>query len=396
MKKHIFFLSLVMLFQAKLLFAQDTIATTPSPVKTFHIAIFAPMYLDSMFNNADFNSSKAIPKFMMPAVEFVQGAHIAFDTLALNGKSAEVSIYDSKSFTRPVPWLIKYNKLDNIDLIIGAVKEPDYGQLADFALQKNIPFISAIYPNAGGIHENPFVFIANSTLKAHCEGIFSYILQKHGTDKVYIIKKKGDDRIENYFREINTKEGKPLLNIKTIMVDSTISSYSLRYRIDTMHTAVIIGASLDEDLAKSLADACYPIQKKHPLILIGMPNWDGFRSLYQKDAYTDFPIRFTTPHFEAKDNLFDSVLVKKYFQLYRAKPSDMAYKGFGMAWYFTNLLLKYPNDFVSHINDTSLAAFHNYNFRPVYSDPKQGVPDYYENKHLFVMQILNGDIIREW
>jgi len=122
MKKHIFFLSLVMLFQAKLLFAQDTIATTSSAVKTFHIAVFAPMYLDSMFNNADFNSSKAIPKFMMPAVEFVQGAHIAFDTLALNGKSAEVSIYDSKSFTRPVPWLIKYNKLDNIDLMIGAVK----------------------------------------------------------------------------------------------------------------------------------------------------------------------------------------------------------------------------------------------------------------------------------
>ena len=216
MKKIIFFLSLVMLFLvAKLLRAQDTIASRLSLTKTFHIAVFAPMYLDSMFNNADFNSSKSIPKFSMSAVEFVQGAHIAFDTLALNGKSAEVSIYDSKSVTRPIPWLIKYNKLDNVDLIIGAVKEPDYRQLADFALQKNIPFISAIYPNAGGVHENPFLFIVNSTLKAHCEGIFSYILQKHGTDKVYLIKKKGDDRIENYFREINNKEGKPLLNIKT-------------------------------------------------------------------------------------------------------------------------------------------------------------------------------------
>ena len=71
-----------------------------------------------------------------------------------------------------------------------------------------------------------------------------------------------------------------------------------------------------------------------------MPNWDGFKSLIKKDAYKDFPIRYTTPHYDAKNNLFDSLLIQKYFQLYSAKPSDMAYKGFEMACYFTNLLLQ--------------------------------------------------------
>ena len=180
------------------------------------------------------------------------------------------------------------------------------------------------------------------------------------------------------------------------MVDSTISTYSLMNRIDTLHTAVIIGASLDERFAKSLADACYPIQKKHPLILIGMPNWDGFRSLYQKDVYKDFPIRYTTPHYDSTDNPFDSILVKKYFQIYRTKPSDMAYKGFGITWYFTNLLLQYPDSIISHINDSALSVFHDYNFRPVYIEKQNDTPDYYENKHLFIMEILNGDITREW
>ena len=167
-------------------------------------------------------------------------------------------------------------------------------------------------------------------------------------------------------------------------------------RIDTLHTAVIIGANLEERFARSVADACYPIQKKHSLILIGMPNWDGFKSLYRKDTYQDFPIRFTTPHYISKDNLFDSLLIKKYFQLYRAKPSDMAYKGFGITWFFTNLLLQYPNDVMSHINDTSFAVFHDYNFRPVFLEKQNEVPDYFENKHLFIMEILNGDIVREW
>ena len=395
MKKNILILSVVMIIAvSQSLFAQNE-ATTTLP-ETYHIAIFAPLYLDSAFSNGQLSSDNSIPKFIMPAVEFVQGAHIALDTITVNGKSVVASIYDSKSYLQPISWLIKYRKLDNVNLIIGSVKDPDYRELADFALEKNIPFISATYPNDGGILANPFLVIVNSTLKANCEGIFSYLLQKHGTDKIYIVKKKGDDRMDNYIRSINYEEGKPLLNIKTIMVDSTISTYSLMNRIDTLHTAVIIGATLDEDLAKSLADACYAIQKKHSLVLIGMPNWDGFRSLYKKDAYTDFPIRYTTPHYDAKNNSADSILIKKYFQLYRAKPSDMAYKGFGVTWYFTNLLLKYPGEIMSHLNDSSLSVFHNYNFRPVYIEKQNKTPDYYENKHLFIMEILNGDVVREW
>ena len=394
MKKNFLFLIVALIFASlQFSYAQNEIATPP---KTYHIALFAPLYLDSAFSMDEMNSGTSIPKFIMPAVEFVQGAHIALDTLTFNGKSAEVSIYDSKSYTQPISWLIKYKKLDNVDLIIGSVKDLDYHELADFALQRNIPFVSATYPNDGGIIANPFLIIVNSTLKANCEGIFSYLLQKHGTDKIYIIKRKGDDRIENYFRNINYSEGKPLLNMRTIMVDSTISTYSLMNRIDTLHTAVIIGASLDERFAKSLADACYPIQKKHPLILIGMPNWDGFRSLYQKDVYKDFPIRYTTPHYDSTDNPFDSILVKKYFQIYRTKPSDMAYKGFGITWYFTNLLLQYPDSIIYHINDSALSVFHDYNFRPVYIEKQNDTPDYYENKHLFIMEILNGDIMREW
>jgi hypothetical protein len=392
MKKNIWFVLFVSVFSVTQLFAQNTIPKN----KIYRIAIFSPMYLDSVFASTTFMTDKSIPKFVMPAVEFVQGAHIALDTLLLNGKNAEVYMYDSKSNTQPISWLIKYDKLNAIDLIIGAVRDPDYHELADFALQKNIPFISATYPNDGGIIANPFLIITNSTLRANCEGIFSYLMQKHGTDKIYLIKRKGDDRIENYFRSINTTEGKPLLNIKTIMIDSTISAYSLWNRIDTTKAAVIIGASLDENFAQSLADACYSIQKKHSLTLMGMPNWDGFRSFYKKDAYKDFPILYTSPHYDEEKNYFDSLLTQKYFQLYRARPSDMAYKGFEMAYYFTNILVNYPNDFMSHINDSAYSVFHSFNFRPVYIDKKNETPDYFENKHLFILQILNGAIARVW
>ncbi len=395
MKKNIWFFGLILIIAStKISFAQDNY--NAQDTKVSRVAIFAPMYLDSVFSNASFSTSNSIPKFIMPAVEFVQGAQIALDTLTLNGKKAEVFIYDSKSFSRPISWLIKNKLLDSIDLIIGSVKEPDYQELANFAVQKEIPFVSATYPNDGGVTENPFVLIVNSTLKTHCEGIFSYLVQKHGTDKIYLVKKKGDDRIDDYIKAVNIQDGKPLLNIKTIALDSSISSYALLRKIDTTESCVIIGASLNETFATKLADACYPIQKNHPLVLIGMPNWDGFKSLARKDAYPDFPILYTTPHYEAKSNVFDSLLIQKYFQLYRSKPSDMAYKGFQTTYFFTNLLLNYPTDFMAHVNDNKNPVFHNYTFMPVYVGTQTTIPDYFENNHLFIMQILNGEIDRAW
>ena len=115
--------------------------------------------------------------------------------------------------------------------------------------------------------------------------------------KFILLKRRGDDRIENYFKSINTAEGKPLLNIKTIMIDSAISSYSLLNRIDTTQACCY---NRRQALMKLLPGTWQmPVilfRKNIRLVLIGMPNWDGFKSLTKTDRYKDFPIRYTTPH----------------------------------------------------------------------------------------------------
>lgn len=362
----------------------------------YRVAIFAPIYIDSAFMGSKLRSQKTIPKLMVPGLEFVQGAQMAFDTMNVNGKKVEAFIYDSKDPKQSVPWLIKNKKLDSINLIIGSVKEPEFSHLSQFAVTNKIPFVSATYPNDGGLRNNPYVVIVSSTLKAHCEGIFSYLVQKHGTDNIYLFRKKNDSRIDNYFKEINNVEGKPLLKIKTIMLDSSVSSTGLGYLVDTTKPMVIIGASLDETFSVKLADACYPLQKTNTLTLIGMPNWDGFRDFYKKDAYKGFPIKYSTPHYVSPDNGFTNFLKNKYFKLFRAEPSEMAYKGFESTYYFTNILLKYNKQFMDHLNEPSLAGFHEYNFRPVNHNPQNTGVDYFENKRLFIMQILNGESLRQW
>jgi len=392
-KRSYYILMIVIVFINQNLFAQNNF----NQQKVYKVGVFAPLYLDSVFTNSQLRSDKTIPKFIMPAIDFVQGAEIAFDTLSLYNERVEAFIYDTKSFSQPLPWLIQNSLLDSLDLIIGSVRDVDFKQLSDFSARKNIPFISATYPNDGGVTGNPNLIIMNATLKAHCEGIYSYILQNHGTDKIFLLKKSGvqEDKIVSYFKMLNEQEGKPLLNIQTIHIDSTISPY-FKSRLDSTKSTVIIAGSLDEAFAKTVTDACYAVRKNYPIILIGMPNWDGFKIFSAKNAYKDFPVHFTTPYYNSKSSWFNTILTNEYFSRYKSKPSDMAYKGFETTYMFTKLLLKFPTDFLSHLNDKSLSIFNEYNFRPVYFKKNARNPDYLENKHLYVMRILNGAITREW
>lgn len=364
----------------------------------YKVGIFAPLYLDSVFNKNTFKYRQAVPRFIMPAVDFVQGALIALDSLQSGENYIDASVYDTKSYTENIYDLIRNKKLDSLQLIIGSVRDEDFTQLAAFALQKNIPFISATYPNVSGITENPFLVVMNSTLKSHCDAIYSYILQNHGSDKIYLCRQKGkqEDMVASYFKMRNEQDGKPLLPIQVLNMDDNINAAFLKSKLDSNSNNIIIGGSLDETFAGNMAKASYELHKTYPIQLIGMPNWDNFSALYNKKNLSGLPVYFTTPFYTDKTNVFSKTLTTAYFNKYKGKPTDMAFKGFESVYLFTKLLTKYPNSFMSHISDKNLNVFCEYNFRPVKQNDKASVPDYFENKHLYLIKILNGTISRAW
>lgn len=386
MKRYLILLCLVMsLFSAK----SQQLAPYPATLK---VAIMAPLYLDSAYNS-DWEKGN-LPKYMLPGLEFVQGATIALDTMQKSDVKIEAHIIDTKAGIRTVPWLIKYGGLDKMNLIIGSVKEPEFRQLADFAAAKHIPFISATYPNDGGIRNNPYLAVVNTTLKGHLDGIYGYLVQRHSMSQILLIKKRNDNRIENIFREINKATSAPLLKYRTIAVDS-INASQLAMLIDTTKPAIIVGASLNENFALNLADACYPLAKTNDITLIGMPNWDGFKEFYNQERYKDFPILFTTPHTDADSSAFKNFLGNTYFTKYLARPTDMAYKGFESAYYFINILRAHPDSVMEHLNEDQFACFHTFNFQPVFLSGNE-TPDYFENKKVTIVEILNGEMRKRW
>jgi Periplasmic binding protein len=367
-------------------------------VKCYKVGIFAPLYLDSAFAGNTYRySNKTFPKFTLPGLDFVQGAQVALDSLPLADVKFETYIYDSKSYFQNIPFLISNKQLDSLDILIGSVKDLEFTQLASFAKQKNIPFISATHPNDGGTIANPFMVIVNPTLKSHCEAIYSFLLQNHGTDKIYLVRRPGaqENSVEQQFKRINEPDGKPLLHIEVINLLTDDFSV-LTAKLDSNRNSIIIGGSLNEGFANNLATFAQSVSSSYNITLVGMPNWDGFNSLLKNKKLKDFPVFYTSPFFNNKWDSNSKKIKEVYLRKYKGVPSDLSYKGFEITLQFTKLLGKYPDDLMSHLNDYPYKIFSDYKFRPVFLKKDSEIPDYFENKNLYFVKILNGNYSRAW
>ena len=367
-------------------------------LKTYRVGIFAPIYLDSVAKGGIYQYGKSFPRFTVPGLDFMQGAMVALDSMPLYNARIDARLYDSKSKTETLDSLESRLELDSLDLIIGAVKDEEYLQLAGIAKKKHIPFISATYPNDGGITGNPFLVILNSTLKAHCESIYDFLSREHVKDNIILVKQSGvqEDKVAGYFNQLHDADWGGSVKFKTFHTDSNF--HALKTILDSNRTNVIIGASLDETFAANLAITASSLHAKYKTKLIGMPNWETFASFVnpKKAVVSDFPVYVTSPYFNYKIDSFSKLLQDVYLKKYKGKPSDYAYKGFETVFVFCKLLTMYSDDMLNHLNEYPYKIFTEYRFKPVLQGKQNGNPDYIENKHLYWIKILNAVPARAW
>lgn len=393
--KRLFFVLLVFL-SAFAVNAQDSLVTKKQDsvsVKKYRVGIFANLYLDSSFTGDEYRFANQMPRHLLPGLDFVQGALLAVDSLSTN-KNLEVVIYDLRSFDQSLPEIYKRNGFDSLHLMIGAVSGTEYMTLAEVALQKNIPFVSATFPNDGGVTNNPFTIIVNSTLSVHCEALYNFVMRHNPTANLVYIRRKGqqEDRLAASFDEYNKgANGGRLLKWKNVMLTDVFTTADLAVHLDSTKTNVIISGSLDESFGLRLANNANALRKKYDFELVGMPTWDAIKDL-SKPEYKELPIYYSTTFYNTGTVAYAN-FTKAFSELTYGRPSDLAYKGFELSWHFINLLLKYDDELMQHLNERTFKAFNEYDFKPIFNKTS-GRPNYFENKRVYILKRSNGVVSR--
>jgi len=360
------------------------------------IALFVPLYLDSAYDATDnYRYGKTFPKQSIPGLEFYLGAELAMDSLSVMGQSYKLYVFDTRSASGNISTISYQPVMDSIDLIIGPVSGTEYLQLASLAQRKNIPFISATYPNDGGIKNNPHVVIVNAKLNTHIQSIFNYILRNMTGNRIIYVRRKNtaDDRVAEVFKSLNQSGTGSLVKMETVMLPDNMLPNDIAAKLDSMKENVVITGSLDENFGRNVAVATLGMSRSYRTTLVGMPTWENLKDLSRPD-FNVIPIIYSASFFNNPEDAWSIKFEENYRKQTFSKPSDMAYKGFELTWLFSQLLNKYDSSLISHLGEKEFRLITDYDFRPIMWSKENTVPDYYENKRVFIIKRFNGTATR--
>jgi hypothetical protein len=355
--------------------------------ETYNIALFAPIYLDSVFSNSSDLPGRTLPKYVLSGLDFYEGAQLALDSLQQQGVKLNVFVYDSKARANNPNSLLAARKLDSTDLIIAAVSNPEIRELADIARSKQINLVSATYPNDAGITENPYFLITNSMLRTH-ESVLQHYLQENFANKNILLFHRNTpldkhivaDVKADYEKENSSKKS----HIREVVWNDSTSDATLSQYLLTDRPNLCIITSLDELSAKTIVRKLSVQTANYPIQVYGMPTWDVMK--FKEAEFKGMQIYYTSPYFNDQTDAYSHYINDYFKRVYKMHPSDMAFKGFELTWYFVKQLMTNGVYFNGEVNDASKKVFNAFNYQPVYLRDGEKMPDYFENKNVYIIQ----------
>lgn len=368
-----------------------------APSQNPRIALFVPLFLDSAFDaSGKYKFGKTVPKYMSAGLDFYQGAGIALDSLDKEGIKLDVQVYDAKNTRQSVYKLTDSGALDSVGLIIGAVSGKEYLDLASIAKEKKIPFVSVTYPNDGGISENPYVVIVNSKLNTHLQVIYNYILKNMGTSKLVMLRRQNgaDDRVTGVFKSLNATGNSEVLNIKTVTLSNTFTAKDIAASLDSTRENVIICGSLDDNFARNIISFSLPLLANYKITLVGMPTWENITGLSRPDL-KNLPILYSASFYNpGPENEWVKSFTQKFGRGSYTSPNETAFRGFEIIYRFAHLLQNGKAGITGNLNDSTHTILTNFDFKPVYKSKSSTIPDYYENKRVYMLKQWNDELTK--
>ncbi len=366
-------------------------AQSAHPIK---VAVFAPIYLDSAFNGANYKLGNSnLPRNILPGLEFYNGVMMAIDSLTAEGVNAEVLFFDLKNSAEPIPQLLAKPEMADVSLMIASFNNRnDIKPLADFALSKKIPLLSETYPNDGGVSENPYFVLINSTLKTHVDALYKYVQRNYSTANLVWVKRKGavEDMIQQFFADMQKKTPSIPLKIKTMELVDTFATADLMVSLDSNKQNVLICGTLNEPFGTAVMKTL-SANRDYNCTVIGMPTWDGFKDLGKSDL-KGVELIYSSPYYFPRTDKTSQLIISRYKNKFQARPSDQVLKGFESMYHFTKLLIKYKQDLVHNLSDKSFRVFNDFDIQPIKFKRENLQADYLENKKIYFIKKLDGQI----
>lgn len=276
------------------------VATTTTINKATRVAVVLPFMLDSY-----------APNEQSRMVEYYQGFLMAAEKLKRYGYSFEIHTFDSGPETNSLAGLLSSGKLDNMNLIIGALHPTHNKQLAKFASEKEIPLVIPFTSKEDEIFSNPMVYVVNTLQSYFFSEVIDHFTKKFPRANVIFVSDSTKSNKKEFIAALTEGLDKNKIPHTTIGIESIKNAakeivQTEENKADTVNLAAIkkIMSNDRENIFIPLSSSAVTLASLvPPLILLksdtinmpefklfGYPEWQIYANdmraqLYEADTY---------------------------------------------------------------------------------------------------------------
>ena len=347
------------------------------------ISLLLPFELDVIdYANA---SLKDLDKAKI-ALDFYQGFKMGLDSIAINGDAQfRLQVFDSKDDPTQLGTLAAKPSIKNSDLIVGPIFPNGVKSFSTYSKSLKIPLVSPLAASDPEVFNNPYLITVNNSLDQHTYKAVSFIKTELKPKKVILIR-SGD--AEEYKYAVPFKKGMDSLakGLSFSQIGIKAVGYANVYKyLNPIGLNVIVLPSTDRVFLVTLFKELEKLTGKFQIAVIGHPGWEraqflDFSLLEKLNTYLTSAYQID---YKSTRNL---EFIKHYRSQFSLEPSEYAFKGFDVGYYFGKLMSEKGKDFLIELTKQPFDGIHN-DFKFV-KDAKFG----YYNSNLMVLKYQEGQL----
>ena len=370
---------------------QEKVSDCRDPInktRIYNIALMLPLYLEQADTTNQFfylNTDEADKYAPFRFLSFYQGLKLALDSMATMGFKARLSVYDVDQTAYKAERALAAPELKNADLIVGPFHLNTFPQVAEFARQHQIPIVNPLTQKTDIVEGNPFVFKVQPTDRSRMESIAD-VIRLNYPDYRIIITRFDDYRYVDETNELKSILEKKLAGNEAGRIGISVSVYKKDSIPGLIESASLVRPNLvvaitdNEAFAVSLLTALNDYKNQYSFLLMGAPDWENFNKL-ENQYLMQFRAHYMTGSFIDYADPFVTQFVLRFRELYKSEPSDYAYDGFDIGWYFSGALMLFGKDMIPCLEDYNPGLLQNrFIFKQV---PGGGYENQYWNLYMF-------------
>jgi LysM repeat protein/ABC-type branched-subunit amino acid transport system substrate-binding protein len=360
----------------------------------YNVAFFLPFHADEA-NRLDpeklIKGDEQLSGKTNVALQFYEGALLAFDSLKRAGLKMKVFVYDVDDHdSMNIINLLKKPELAEMDLMIGPLYGSSFMPVAKFAKEHQIAIVSPLTQVNKILFNNPYVCKLSPSATLQVEQMAHFVVDSFSTYNLILVNNQNvkDAAFFNAFRKTAAEAMIAAGKAPADSVRIATGIASVQSMLSSVKTNVVILPSNNQSYVSDFISKLNMMGDKNKIILCGLQAWATYDNL-DFEYLNRLSLHIPSNTYLDYENASTSAFINSYRSQFKTEPEIYAFQGFDATCFFLQQLSRNGTGFLSNLqNETFNGLESRYLFKQFPSDSG------FENKFVFMLKYQDYKLVK--